>query len=43
MEYAKHGVKVIVPQQTYNKDVIGLKNIVYVPHDANPIDFIPNL
>jgi hypothetical protein len=43
MEYAKHGVKVIVPQQTYNKDVIGLKNIVYVPQDANPIDFIPNL
>jgi hypothetical protein len=40
-EYAKHGVKVLVPEKPYNQEVRGVNNIVYVPRGSNPIDFIP--
>lgn len=42
-EYAKHGVKVIVPEKSYNQEVRGINNVIYVPKEANPIDFIPKL
>lgn len=40
-EYAKHGVKVIVPEKSYNREVVGRSNIVYVPREADPVDFVP--
>jgi hypothetical protein len=42
-EYAKHSVKVLVPEKSYNQEVRGINNVVYVPRGANPIDFIPAL
>jgi hypothetical protein len=42
-EYAKHGVVTVVPEKPYNKEVNGANNIVYVPRNANPIEFIPVL
>ena len=41
-EYAKHDVAVLVPEKPYNKEVQGCKNIIYVPRDADPADFISN-
>ena len=40
-EYAKHQVSVMVPEKPYNAEVKDLKNISYVPRDADPILFIP--
>jgi len=40
-EYAKHDVKVMVPEKSYNQEVKGINNISYVPKGCNPIDFIP--
>lgn len=42
-EYAKHGIKVIVPEKSYNQDVAHVDNIIYVPESADPIKFIPTL
>lgn len=42
-EYAKHGVKVIVPEKPYNQEVKSLNGITYVPRDSNPVDFIPSV
>jgi len=42
-EYAKHGVVTIVPEKPYNKEVNGVNNVVYVPRNANPVEFIPVL
>jgi hypothetical protein len=42
-EYAKHGVKVLVPEKPYNQEVRGVNNISYVPRGSSPIDFIPVL
>ena len=28
-EYAKHGVRVLVPEKTYNREMLGLKNVTY--------------
>lgn len=39
-EYSKHGVHVIVPEKTYNREVSGLQNISYVPESSDPIDFV---
>jgi len=39
-EYAKHGVPVIVPEKTYNAEVEGMKNVVYVPEGSDPISFV---
>jgi hypothetical protein len=41
VEYAKHGVKVLVPEKSYNKEVIGQNNISYVGNNEDPIDYIP--
>ena len=41
-EYAKHGVKVIVPEKPYNQEVKSLNGITYVLRDSNPVDFIPS-
>jgi len=40
-EYAKHSVKVLVPEKSYNQEVKGINNVVYVPRGSNPIDYIP--
>lgn len=42
-EYAKHGVKVMVPEKSYNQEVRGIDNIIYVPRNSDPLDFIPIL
>jgi hypothetical protein len=42
-EYAKHGVKVIVPEKTYNQEVKSINNIIYVPKGSDPINHIPVL
>ena len=42
-EYAKHSVVTVVPEKPYNKEVSGVSNIVYVPRNADPIQFIPVL
>lgn len=42
-EYAKHGVKVLVPEKSYNQEVRGINNVVYVPSGRNPVEFIPTL
>lgn len=39
-EYAKHGVSVVVPEKTYNTEVAGLENVLYVPGDADVVRFI---
>ena len=39
-EYAKHGVRVVVPEKTYNKEVAGLDRVLYVPQNCDPIDFV---
>lgn len=39
-EYAKHGVTVIVPQQTYNTEVKDLSDVVYVPSDIDIIQYV---
>lgn len=40
-EYAKHGVRVLVPQKPYNSEVSGLKNIIYVPEGQDPMALVP--
>lgn len=35
-EYAKHGVRVLVPSKTYNKEISGLKNVTYVDDRDDP-------
>lgn len=40
-EYAKHSVKVLVPEKSYNREVNGINNVIYVSKDSNPIDYIP--
>lgn len=35
-EYAKHGIRVVVPQQSYNSEVIGLDNVIYVESGFDP-------
>lgn len=35
-EYAKHGIRVVVPQQSYNGEVAGLDNVVYVESGFDP-------
>lgn len=42
-EYAKHGVKVMVPEKPYNAEVKDTHNIIYVPRGADPINFVPVL
>lgn len=42
-EYAKHGVKVLVPEKSYNQEVRGINNVTYVPQGVNPIEFVPIL
>jgi len=42
-EYAKHGIPTLVPEQTYNVDVRGSKNVIYVPREKNPIDYLPEI
>jgi len=42
-EYAKHGVKVIVPEKTYNQEVRSVNNVIYVPKGSDPIKHIPAL
>lgn len=42
-EYAKHSVKVLVPEKSYNKEVRGINNVIYVPRGEDPIKFIPEL
>jgi hypothetical protein len=39
-EYAKHGVKVVVPQKTYNSEVSDLENVFYVPSDVEVVSFV---
>jgi len=36
-EYVKHGVPCLVPQKTYNSEVNGLKDIIYVKDDDDPL------
>lgn len=40
-EYAKHGVVVLVPEKSYNKEVIGLPNVTYVSDALDPMKFVP--
>lgn len=42
-EYAKHSVKVMVPEKPYNREVKGISNVIYVPSGSDPIGFIPEL
>lgn len=42
-EYAKHGVKVLVPQKSYNTEVALLENVYYVPNVRDPIDYVKTL
>lgn len=42
-EYAKHGVKVVVPQKPYNVEVRGLPNIFYIDNEKDPCESISNL
>lgn len=42
-EYAKHGVKVVVPQKTYNSEVEHLNNVIYVIDGHDPHDVITSL
>jgi len=42
-EYAKHGVKVLVPEKSYNREVKGIDNVTYVSRGSNPSEFIPML
>ena len=42
-EYVKHGIPVVVPQKSYNSEVVGLKNITYVPAGSNPLHFMQKL
>jgi hypothetical protein len=42
-EYAKHGVSVLVPEKTYNTEVEGMKNVVYVPEGNDPISFVSSV
>lgn len=42
-EYAKHGVKVLVPEKTYNQEVRSISNVTYVPKGSNPVKYIPDL
>lgn len=37
-EYAKHGVRVVVPQKLYNSEVASLTNISYVPDGSDPFE-----
>jgi hypothetical protein len=39
-EYAKHGVVTVVPEKSYNADVRGQNNIVYVPQDEDPLTYV---
>lgn len=42
-EYAKHGVSCIVPEKSYNTEVSTLKNILYVPRESDPIEYVKQL
>ena len=42
-EYAKHGVKVMVPEKPYNAEVKNVHNVIYVPRGSDPINFVPVL
>lgn len=42
-EYAKHGVTVLVPEKSYNREVAGLDRIVYVPKDEDPLQHVIKL
>ena len=34
-EYAKHGVKVVVPKKSYNEEAARMKNVLYVENDPD--------
>jgi len=40
-EYAKHGVKVIVPEKPYNAEVRGINNVYYVGKETDPMSVAP--
>jgi len=42
-EYAKHGVRVLVPSRPYNREIAGLKNVTYVGPDDSPLDKVREL
>ena len=42
-EYAKHGVTVLVPEKSYNGEVSGVKNVIYVPRDVDPVTMLPKV
>lgn len=42
-EYARHGVPVLVPEKSYNREVAGLTNVHYVPRHVDPVDILTSL
>lgn len=42
-EYAKHGVRVVVPQKSYNGEVKGVKNVYYVDEEDDPVNVVTQL
>jgi len=42
-EYAKHGVSVLVPEKSYNREIQGVNRIFYVPKSDDPLKHVIKL